>query len=107
MAFNASSEMQAARSHQRWAKPNARIITKTRRARVQNAAPFEHARGGPSRRRATPSLEACGIIVLIGAAFSIFASYVFNIQSLFVQALMTTPLTSMIAFGVLYRGHGS
>ena len=36
MAFNASSEMQAARSHQRWAKPNVRAATGTRQARVQN-----------------------------------------------------------------------
>jgi len=41
-------------------------------------------------------------VVLIGAALSIFASYVFNIRSMFVQALMTTLLTSMIALLVFF-----
>jgi hypothetical protein len=41
-------------------------------------------------------------IVVIGAALSIFASYIFNIQSLLVQALMTTLLASMIALLVSF-----
>jgi hypothetical protein len=41
-------------------------------------------------------------VVLIGAALSIFASYVFNIQSLLVQVFMTTLLTSMIALLVFF-----
>jgi len=41
-------------------------------------------------------------VVLIGAALSIFASYVFNVPSMFVQALMTTLLTSMIALLVFF-----
>lgn len=41
-------------------------------------------------------------VVLIGATLSIFASYVFNIPSLLVQALMTTLLTSMIALLVFF-----
>jgi hypothetical protein len=41
-------------------------------------------------------------VVLIGAALSIFTSYVFSFQSLLVQALMTTLLTSMIALLVFF-----
>jgi hypothetical protein len=41
-------------------------------------------------------------VVLIGAALSIFASYVFNIPSMLVQALMITLLTSMIALLVFF-----
>jgi len=41
-------------------------------------------------------------VVLIGAALSIFASYLFNIPSLLVQALLTMFLTSMIALLVFF-----
>jgi hypothetical protein len=41
-------------------------------------------------------------VVLIGAALSIFSSYIFNIRSMLVQALMTTLLTSMIALLVFF-----
>ena len=41
-------------------------------------------------------------VVLIGAALSILASYVFNIRNMLVQALMTTLLTSMIALLVFF-----
>lgn len=41
-------------------------------------------------------------VVLIGAALSISASYLFNIQSLLVQALLTVFLTSMIALLVFF-----
>ena len=41
-------------------------------------------------------------VVLIGAALSIFASYVFDIRSVLVQAVMTTLLTSMIALLVFF-----
>ena len=41
-------------------------------------------------------------VVLIGAALSISASYLFNIQSLLIQALLTVFLTSMIALLVFF-----
>ena len=41
-------------------------------------------------------------VVLIGAALSIFASYVFNIPSLLVHSLMTVLLASMIALLVFF-----
>ena len=42
------------------------------------------------------------VVVLLGATLSIFASYVFNIQSFLVHGLMTTLLTSMIALLVFF-----
>jgi hypothetical protein len=41
-------------------------------------------------------------VVLAGAALSIFASYVFNVPSLFVHGLMTLLLASMIALLVFF-----
>jgi hypothetical protein len=41
-------------------------------------------------------------VVLIGAALSVLASYLFNIRSMLVQALMITLLTSMIALLVFF-----
>jgi Protein of unknown function (DUF4239) len=41
-------------------------------------------------------------VVLIGAAVSIFGSYLFKIQSLSVQGLLTTLLTTMIALLVFF-----
>ena len=42
------------------------------------------------------------VVVLIGAALSIFASYLFNIESLLAQSLLTTLLASMIALLVFF-----
>jgi len=42
------------------------------------------------------------VVVLIGAAISIFASYLFNVDSLLAQSLMTMLLTSMIALLVFF-----
>jgi len=45
---------------------------------------------------------ALWVVVLIGAALSIFASYLFNIKSLLAQSLLTTLLASMIALLVFF-----
>ena len=42
------------------------------------------------------------VVVLIGAALSIFASYLFNIESLLAQSLLTMLLASMIALLVFF-----
>ena len=42
------------------------------------------------------------VVVLLGAALSIFASYVFNIHSFLVHGLMTALLTTMIALLVFF-----
>jgi len=42
------------------------------------------------------------VVVLIGAALSIFASYLFNVESLLAQSLLTTLLASMIALLVFF-----
>jgi Protein of unknown function (DUF4239) len=42
------------------------------------------------------------VVVLIGAAISIFASYLFNVDSLLAQSLMTMLLASMIALLVFF-----
>jgi hypothetical protein len=44
------------------------------------------------------------VVVLIGAALSIFASYLFNIESLLAQSLLTMPLAPMIALLVFFIG---
>jgi hypothetical protein len=41
-------------------------------------------------------------LVLIGAALAIFASYLFNVESLLAQSLLTTLLASMIALLVFF-----
>jgi hypothetical protein len=41
-------------------------------------------------------------VVLIGAALAIFASYLFNVDSLLAQSLLTTLLASMIALLVFF-----
>ena len=41
-------------------------------------------------------------VVLIGAALAIFASYLFNVESLLAQSLLTTLLASMIALLVFF-----
>ena len=42
------------------------------------------------------------VVVLIGAALSIFASYLFNVESLLAQSLLTMLLASMIALLVFF-----
>jgi hypothetical protein len=42
------------------------------------------------------------VVVLIGAAIAIFASYLFNVESLLAQSLLTTLLASMIALLVFF-----
>lgn len=41
-------------------------------------------------------------VVLVGAALAIFASYLFNVESLLAQSLLTTLLASMIALLVFF-----
>jgi Protein of unknown function (DUF4239) len=45
---------------------------------------------------------ALWVVVLIGAALAIFASYLFNVESLLAQSLLTTLLASMIALLVFF-----
>jgi hypothetical protein len=42
------------------------------------------------------------VVVLIGAAIALFASYLFNVDSLLAQSLLTTLLSSMIALLVFF-----
>lgn len=42
------------------------------------------------------------VVVLIGAAIAIFASYLFNVESFLAQSLLTTLLASMIALLVFF-----